>query len=73
MLTLPLTGRGDTYLAIAGYNHSPGATGQVKSAATAKPKDTKSATSADGPLIQRMVARVKARPQSTRRPSIGSW
>ncbi len=47
-----------TYLAVAGYNHAPGATGQVKSSVAVKPKDTKTATSADGPGIQRMVARV---------------
>lgn len=46
------------FLAVAGYHHVPGATGQVKSGTAVKPKDTKTADSADGPGIQRMVARV---------------
>lgn len=48
------------YLAIAGYHHVPGATGQVKNGSAVKPKDTKTADSADGPGIQRMVARIGA-------------
>ena len=46
------------FLAIGGYHHVPGATGQVKSGNAVKPKDTKTATSADGPGVQRMVARI---------------
>ena len=46
------------YLAVAGYHHVPGATGEVKAGAPVKPKDTKTAPSAEGPGIQRMVARV---------------
>ena len=49
-----------SYLAIAGYHHAPGGTGQVKSGVAVKPKDTKTADSADGPGIQRMVARVSS-------------
>ena len=46
------------HLAVAGYHHAPGSTGQVKNGTAVKPKDTKTADSADGPGIQRMVARV---------------
>ncbi len=55
--SLSRSANGD-YLAIAGYNHAPGATGQIKSGAGVKPKDTKAATSSDGPGVQRMVARI---------------
>ncbi len=47
-----------SYLAVAGYHHTPGATGQVKGTTAVKPKDTKTADSADGPGVQRMVARI---------------
>ncbi|MGI9085178.1 MAG: fibronectin type III domain-containing protein [Aeromicrobium sp.] len=46
------------HLAIGGYHHVPGATGQVKTTGAVKPKDTKTADSADGPGVQRMVGRV---------------
>ncbi len=48
------------FLAIGGYHHIPGATGQVKGTppAPVKPKDTKTADSLDGPGVQRMVARI---------------
>lgn len=55
--SLARSANGD-FLAVAGYNHVPGATGQIKSGLPVKPKDTKTADSADGPGIQRMVARV---------------
>ena len=46
------------HLAVAGYHHAPGATGQVKATGPVKPKDTKTADSVDGLGIQRMVARI---------------
>jgi hypothetical protein len=55
--SLSLSGNG-SYLAIAGYHHVPGPTGQTKSGTAVKPKDTKTATSSDGPGVQRMVARI---------------
>ena len=46
------------YLAVAGYHHVPGPTGEVKAGVPVKPKDTKTTLTAEGPGIQRMVARV---------------